>query len=382
MATTTVQRPAMNVQAPSSRPNVPSGIPKPATTGNTTPANPRKPPVFHTPANTPSSMRSSPVYDASVSHQPSEAGSSETARHEVDAPPSHSRNSLFSADEPSVTATDILNETNRTAIRCGKKALPTLRVDRPLSPSEELAPSDSVSESDHPQYSMTGWSQRLRSHDLMAYRTSTIPEQDIVIDEVNNRIYHVDCPELSQPTYPIEDTEILKVRSVPKFGEPFSKNDPNPNRRPRSYLLIGYQGFAPNNDDNSPPEAPNNFNGNPSGGGGPPDDNSHSNGHSRNRNRDISERDRDLPPHMFNNNCNNQNNPQEVLVMTQMETVHLVIRTNLAMLPALKTQTMGLGQNAKVTDHLIYLDSLLQSLLYQENGNGYMILHPSPKRKC
>ncbi|KAF9254717.1 hypothetical protein L218DRAFT_951337 [Marasmius fiardii PR-910] len=335
MATTTVQRPAMNVQAPSSRPNVPSGIPKPTTTGNTTPANPRKPPVFHTPANTPSSMRSSPVYDASVSHQPSEAGSSETARHEVDAPPSHSRNSLFSADEPSVTATDILNETNRTAIRRGKKPLPTLRVDRPISLSEELAPSDSVSDSDRPQYSMTGWSQvsykptpslrshlsqeieckvrsyfselrrryvlqRLRSHDLMAYHTSTIPEQDIVIDEVNNRIYHVDRPELSQPMYPIEDTEILKVRSVPKFGEPFSKNDPNPNRRPR--------GFAPNNDDNSPPEGPNNFNGNPSGGGGPPDDNSHGNGHSRNTNRDISEHDRDLPPHMFNNNRNNRNN--------------------------------------------------------------------------
>ncbi|KAF9257357.1 hypothetical protein L218DRAFT_991057 [Marasmius fiardii PR-910] len=336
MATRTLQRGTMNTQPTSSRPTASGSDAKARNLGDTARTLPKKPAVFHTPMNRPTSNQTTPSTDAS-SDRKSQASSSETVQNHANNTPSQVsvHNSLF--DEPSASAADILSETNRAAVRRGKQALPTLRVNKPSTSDDELAPGDSISDDDRPQYSMTGWSQysrrstpsirshvsqeieskvrgyyselrrryvlqRLRAHDLMEYRTSTIPEQDIVIDETNNKIYHVSRPELTQPTYPIEDSEIIKVRSVPQFGEPFTEHDPNPNRRPRPYSLIGLSGFVPNvtlgtnsgNNNNIPPAGPSEFNGNHSGSNGGP-------GNTNNFNRD-------LPPHLPNQN-NNQNRP-------------------------------------------------------------------------
>ncbi|KAF9260285.1 hypothetical protein L218DRAFT_1053072 [Marasmius fiardii PR-910] len=378
MATRTIQRGPTNSQPASSRSNPTSGAPKSgAPAADTTRPVPKKPAVFHTPSNIPASIKSTPSNDTSNNRKPSEASSTETAQNYVDASASHpsANNSLF--DEPSVSAAEILSETNQTAARHGKQTLPTLQVHQSSALDEELAPEDSISDDDQPPFSMTRWSQyshrstpslrshvsqeieskvqgyfselchryvlqRLRAHDLMNYRTSTIPKQDIVIDETTNKIYHVDRPELTQPTYPIEDTEILKVRSVPQFSEPFAESDPNPNRRPHLYLPIGFKGFVPqtlgvnsSNNMSMPPAGPSGFNGNHGGSNGGPGDNHNFN--------------RDTPPHLLNQN-NNRSGPPAVPVVTQMETVHLVTPVIPIMVPCLKIQMTERGLNVKVID--------------------------------
>ncbi|KAF9258954.1 hypothetical protein L218DRAFT_1004357 [Marasmius fiardii PR-910] len=324
MATRTIQRGPTNSQPASSRSNPLSGAPKSgAPAADTTRPVHKKPAVFHTPSNILASIKSTPSNDTSNNRKPSEASSTETAQNYVDASASHpsANNSLF--DEPSVSVAEILSETNQTVARRGKQTLPTLRVHQLSAPDEELAPEDSISDDDQPPFSMTGWSQysqieskvrgyfselcrryvlqRLSAHDLMNYCTSTIPKQDIVIDETNNKIYHVDRPELTQPTYPIEDAEILKVRSVPQFGEPFTESDPNPNRRSHLYSPIGFKGIVPQtlgvnsgNNTSMPPAGLSGFNGNHGGSNGGP-------GNNHNFNRDT-------PPHLLNQN-NNRSGP-------------------------------------------------------------------------
>ncbi|KAF9257575.1 hypothetical protein L218DRAFT_949058 [Marasmius fiardii PR-910] len=270
-----------------SRVNPLSSAPKPgAPAGDTIPPVPKKPAVFHTPSNIPASIRFMPLNDASNNHKPSEASLTETAQNYVDASASQplANNSLF--DEPSISAAEILSEMNQTAACRGKQTLPMLWVHHLSAMDEELAPEDSISDDDQPPFSMTGWSQyshrstpsicshisqeieskRLRAHDLMNYHTSTIPEQDIVIDETNNKIYHADCPELTQPTYPIEDAEILKG------------------------LVPQTLGVNSGNNASTPPAGPSGFSGNHGGSNGGPGDNHNFN--------------RDLPPHLPNQNNN------------------------------------------------------------------------------
>ncbi|KAF9259025.1 hypothetical protein L218DRAFT_1004328 [Marasmius fiardii PR-910] len=229
----------------------PSGIPRPIVS-----AARESSPVFHTPSNRPDTDAPSSHAEGPGPVSEPDTRSTATVRENLNDSPSH--NSLFS--QPSVTAEEIFNETNRAAVNRGKKPMPTLRVDTiELNPNDELTPDDSHSRASSPDYSLTGWSQKgshclpsIQSHASREIEsrvrsyfsdTSDIPEQDIVIDGNTNRIHHVLCPELSEPATPIEDAEIAKLRAL--YPEPFSENDPNPSRRPPKYAPVGFTGAIP-----------------------------------------------------------------------------------------------------------------------------------------
>ncbi|KAK1228812.1 hypothetical protein PQX77_008143 [Marasmius sp. AFHP31] len=251
-------------------------------------------------------------------------------------PSASTRASLFGREEPVVSSQDILEETNRAAVRLGKKPLPVNHSastalahesTRPPSPSDQVRPEDSISQVERWSYPMEGWSevqrnttrplpsvasrksqriesqvrgyhielrrryvlQMLREHDLLEHSTTYINEQDISVDEERNVIYHTDRPQITQCMHAIADSEVEKLRSI--YPEPFSKDDPNPHRRSPVGNTPGGSGGPPSgsygdsegnghngnnsgNGGNRPPpkDGPGRPGGPPGGDGGPPDD--------------------------------------------------------------------------------------------------------------
>ncbi|KAF9255495.1 hypothetical protein L218DRAFT_1081822 [Marasmius fiardii PR-910] len=158
MATRMLQHGTMNTQPTSLRPTASGSDAKARNLGDTAHTLPKKPAVFHTPVNRPASNQTTPSTDVPSDCKSQASSSKMVQNHANDTPSQVSvHNSLF--DEPSASAADILSETNRAAVRRGKQALPTLRVNRPSTSDDELAPGVSISDDDHPQYSMAGWSQ-------------------------------------------------------------------------------------------------------------------------------------------------------------------------------------------------------------------------------
>ncbi|KAF9255525.1 hypothetical protein L218DRAFT_1008480 [Marasmius fiardii PR-910] len=193
--------------------STPSSIPRPV---NTTAR--ESSPAYHTPSNKSDSEALPTHAEGPRSNSDPDAQSTGTVRENFNASPSH--NSLFS--QPSVTAEEIFEETNRAAIRRGKKSMPTLlKVFKPRLFHDSRV-RNYFSEL-HRRYVL----QMLRRHDLMAH----------------NRIHHILRADLSEPATPIEDAEIAKLRVL--YPEPFSENDRNSSRRPPKFASIGFTGSIP-----------------------------------------------------------------------------------------------------------------------------------------
>ena len=226
----------------------------------------------------------SPTIEPNVSAQPRSETSNTSNRSRGEglfATPS-SQNSLFGRDSRVVSASSILNETNRAAMRRGKKPMPRLHIGSNARNTDEersdheILPEDSVSqrqsspfESDTKwSYRVDGWSeperntrrplpsvalrtsqeiqarvheyhrelrrryvlQMLRDCDLEQYSFTLIAPQEIVIDQEAEVVYNIARPELTQRLYPISEREIQKLRAT--YPEPFTSNDPSPYRRP------------------------------------------------------------------------------------------------------------------------------------------------------
>ncbi|KAF9254703.1 hypothetical protein L218DRAFT_1009385 [Marasmius fiardii PR-910] len=206
---------------------------------------------------------------------------------------------------------NVVDETNRVASSRGKKTFDTLRT---ANGDESSATSDLAEESEREAPSIitsqrTSGSHRepsaksqsitateselqdyhselrrryvlhmLREEDLQNSSFSYIDAQGIVIDTVNNTVYHPNCPTIIQLMRPIEWAEVKKLRTM--HPVPFSVDDPNPNRRPK--LPAPFQHNRSGNPGPNPP---------PGGDGNDPNSND-------------SHNKRDPPPHLNSNRGN------------------------------------------------------------------------------
>ncbi|KAF9259718.1 hypothetical protein L218DRAFT_1003458 [Marasmius fiardii PR-910] len=118
----------------------------------------------------------------------------------------------------------------------------------------------------------------LREEDLQNSSFSYIDAQGIVIDTVNNTVYHPNCPTIIQLMHPIEWAEVKKLCTM--HPVPFSVDDPNPNRRPK--LPAPFQHNRSGNPGPNPPPG----------------------GDSNDPNSNDSHNKRDPPPHLNSNRGN------------------------------------------------------------------------------
>ncbi|KAK7024641.1 hypothetical protein VNI00_016145 [Paramarasmius palmivorus] len=215
----------------------------------------------NTPFSTPNA--NSPEPPKSPNHErgrpQSDGRSSDTARR---SPREPSANSLFSGDGfagGSISANSIFDETNRVALKRGKAPLRTLQTSGTVPSSEgkrspspwsvqyvsddenqsHRLPSLHTSQSHISETQVRAYHNELRrryilsvlrDYDLMNYSTTYIESQDVYIDG-DGMVYHYLHPQIRQIARPIEDVEIMRLRTM--HPEPFSSNDPNRYRRPR-----------------------------------------------------------------------------------------------------------------------------------------------------
>ncbi|KAF9258104.1 hypothetical protein L218DRAFT_1067215, partial [Marasmius fiardii PR-910] len=254
--------------------------------GPSTTANQRNP-AMSTPAS------STNTEDKRASKASESNGSSDTIRNPSVVPsPSHSNsagNSLFGASPrtPSVSNSAMFDEANRVAIERGHRSIQALQAEG----NSEAAKNASTT-------------------------TSYVEEQGVHVD--GNMIYHERRPDIRQVIRPIEDVEIERLR--PMHPEPFSEDDPNPNRRPnqnsassnnKNIRVRGWNGhtvpYQPKNNQLSPPggddrELPPHMNRNNgsrgNGGGGPPGNDppsDHGDGYSSSTPSDHSDNEENCP---------------------------------------------------------------------------------------
>ncbi|KAF9255109.1 hypothetical protein L218DRAFT_1008937, partial [Marasmius fiardii PR-910] len=294
MATRTIPVENHTQETQNPRMNIVSGIPRPVF--GSAAYRRDESPVFHTPTNNIVAPHNSLNAPGAVSNDRSPSDT--TARNRNSSHSPSPGNSLFShGHSESITQKELVDEMNNVAIQRSKKPLRMFQVSASTS-NDELRPEDSASRVSEQLSHIRGWSdmanqrlpslrsslsqevestvknyfselrrryvlQRLRQYDLMQHSTTLIEEQDIQIDDINNRMYHTGRPELNLPIDDIQDAEIIKLRS--KFPEPFSRDDPNPLRRPREQQPIRFNMKLPSGSGNNPDRTP----GGPPGGGPP-----------------------------------------------------------------------------------------------------------------
>ncbi|KAJ8095573.1 hypothetical protein PM082_023103 [Marasmius tenuissimus] len=195
-----------------------------------------------------------PPQEPTSSTSTSEPVGTTTTTTEEHHPRTASPDSLFGTGDrsdstPTVTAEEILSETNAAASRKGKAPMPNRPLvitgnsnapgdpeDSPDSSSDDdvaslqsiktvtsnFARNQSLVRAYHQTLRRCYVLQTLREADLLSYSTTPIDNQHVYVDE-NGMIYHQRNPQITQPERPIEDHEVAPLRMI--YPEPFSEQD-------------------------------------------------------------------------------------------------------------------------------------------------------------